>query len=62
MNKEDHIQRHKMLHEHLDELIADYVTSSNKLLGDTTVLELMDWSYKQTVDPFERQDEIPGHE
>jgi len=63
MNKEDHIQRHRTLHYHLDELVADYVSSSNKLLENTTVLELLEWSHLQTINPFESpKDETSSNE
>lgn len=42
--------RHKQLHSALDELGACYLEETNfeKLFGDTTVMELMQWSYAMT--------------
>ena len=43
---------HKMLHQGLDELIADYLTCNyGKTPGQTTVAELMQWSHQQTIEP-----------
>ena len=55
MSKDEHIQRHKMLHQMLDELLADFLRHTNceKLPSCTTIEELMVWSSKQTVDPDE---------
>ena len=51
MNIEDHITRHEELHRHLDELAADYLEATGRRLGDTTVLELIQWSHRQTLAP-----------
>lgn len=51
MTKEKHKERHLELHKNLDELIADYIMHNDKMLTETTVFELMQWSYTQTVDP-----------
>ena len=53
MTKEEHIARHKELHTMLDKLVADMISHSKMLLSRTTVLELMEWSYKQTINPKE---------
>jgi len=63
MTKEEHKKRHLELHEKLDELLADFllhncrppIRSDSKSLTTTTLMELMEWSHKQTVDP----DELP---
>ena len=52
MNKEKHKKRHKELHKYLDELIADFIIhNDNKFLNNTTIMELMKWSYQQTQSP-----------
>lgn len=52
MTRAEHIQRHQELHRKLDELVADYLTfNRGRLLGATTVMELVQWSAKQTTDP-----------
>lgn len=54
MNKEQHAKHHGTLHRHLDELMADYMTfHPGALPSETTVLQLMQWSYTQTVEPSE---------
>jgi hypothetical protein len=50
---ETHKERHKMLHESLDELAADFIGITGKRLGETTVMELIQWSYQQTLNPTE---------
>lgn len=51
---EIHKARHKFLHEAFDELVADFILHNiDKSLGNTTVMELMIWSYRQTCKPDE---------
>lgn len=47
MDKNEHVLRHKKLHDSLDELIADMITYGNLIPSKTTVLDLLKWSYKQ---------------
>ena len=49
----DHQARHKELHEHLDELLADFITHTKGMPSETTILELMRWSHEQTITPSE---------
>lgn len=53
MTTEEHKQRHIELHQALDELVADFVNHTEKLLSTTTVMELVQWSYQQTQNPDE---------
>lgn len=53
MDKIEHKLRHQELHKMLDELIADYILHTNKLLSNTTLIELIKWSYEQTIKPME---------
>jgi len=46
-----HKKRHKLLHNHLDELIADWITHTRKLPSKSTVLELLTWSNEQIENP-----------
>jgi hypothetical protein len=47
-----HRTRHKLLHDHFDELMADYlIYHPQKTPSTTTLTELMVWSYQQTVEP-----------
>jgi hypothetical protein len=52
--REDHIKRHQELHAALDELLADYVLQTEKLLSETNLLELVKWSWEQVQDPTHR--------
>lgn len=56
MTPKEHRERHKLLHDHLDELIADWLTHHpmGTRPSTSTILELMEWSYQQTVQPTER--------
>ena len=49
ITKEQHIERHKLLHRMLDELVADFINETGKLPSQTTLNLLMEWSYKQTI-------------
>ena len=54
MTKQEHISRHEELRAHLDELIADYIDCQSldgKTLADTNLMEFIEWSHKQTLDP-----------
>jgi hypothetical protein len=54
---EEHRQRHIELHHAFDELLADWLTHHpRKLLGETTILELMRWSHEQTKEPTARDE------
>lgn len=55
MNKTEHIKRHKELHRGLDELLADFITHTENLPSRTSVMKLLEWSYKQTIDPDEEK-------
>jgi hypothetical protein len=50
---EDHKLTHKVLHASLDELCADYIATTGNLLSETTVAQLLEWSFSQTVSPTE---------
>lgn len=52
MKYQEHKKRHEELHKALDELVADYIThhQDSRLTG-TTVMQLMEWSFKQTISP-----------
>jgi len=52
MTKAKHKQRHKLLHKYLDELVADWIDhNKDKMLSKTTIMELLGWSAKQTLNP-----------
>ena len=43
--------RHVELHESLDELIACFITETEKLPSQTTLMEFMEWSHEMTKKP-----------
>lgn len=51
MTHEQHRLRHELLHEHLDELIADWLAQTDALPSTSTVMDLMQWSHAQTKNP-----------
>lgn len=51
MTKEEHRKEHEKLHESLDLLMADYISHTKKRLSNSTLMELMQWSHQQTLDP-----------
>jgi hypothetical protein len=55
MTDDEHRVRHKKLHRALDELCADWIDQqpleSNKSFSNTSLIELMEWSYQQTIAP-----------
>jgi len=55
MTKKEHQQRHIKLHKSLDELVADWLDQqdlkNNKSFSNTSIMELMEWSYHQTKNP-----------
>ena len=52
---QDHRERHKQLHQALDELAADWAAHQplGKLFSNSTIMELMRWSHEQTREPDE---------
>ena len=56
MNKEEHKARHLELHQKLDELVADFITHTKSFPSQATLMELMKWSFQQTINPTEEND------
>lgn len=48
-----HKERHVLLHECLDELLADFMKHTEKLPSKTPISDLMKWSYEETKNPTE---------
>lgn len=59
MTKEEHIERHKLLHRYFDELVADWIGHTTGLPSKHTIYELMRWSYQQTLNPTEIEENTP---
>lgn len=53
MSREEHIERHQLLHRMFDELVADWIWHTHRLPSKATVYELMKWAHQQTIDPTE---------
>lgn len=51
--REEHIARHVLLHQQLDELLADFIAHTGKRPSRATLIELMQWSHEQTLNPTE---------
>jgi len=54
MDIKEHKKRHEELHAALDQLVADWISQTEKLPSKSTVLELMTWSHQQTINPTEK--------
>lgn len=55
LTKTEHKDRHMVLHQSLDELVADYVTHEKKFgsLSTASIMDLIKWSNQQTINPTE---------
>jgi len=51
LSKEEHIEVHKELHKNLDNLIADFILTTDKLPSKTSLIDFMKWSHGQTINP-----------
>jgi hypothetical protein len=51
MTREEHIQRHRELHQSLDELLADFIRHTNKTPSGSTVMDLLKWSDSRVKNP-----------
>jgi len=52
--KYEHRARHQALHKSFDELLADFIGHTQALPSKTTIIELLEWSYQQTINPTEQ--------
>jgi hypothetical protein len=52
MTKDEHRERHQLLHKMFDELAADYLLHHDSAhLTNTTLVQLLEWAYAQTLEP-----------
>jgi len=55
LTKEEHRARHLALHKMLDELVADWIACGGlkemRLPSKSTIRDLMEWSFRQTINP-----------
>ena len=53
MTPEEHKARHVLLHKHLDELFADWITHEPSASFSCPLIDLINWSHGQTRQPTE---------
>jgi hypothetical protein len=55
MTRQEHIERHKRLHESLDELFADYIRHhpEQTMILEMPMITFIQWSKEQTENPTE---------
>ena len=51
IDRDEHRKRHIELHRKLDELVADWIRDTGSLPSESTVMDLMTWSYQQSLNP-----------
>jgi hypothetical protein len=59
MTHEEHKARHVNLHHSFDELLADWIENGGlerPYPSEHTILELIEWSYRQTLNPTPGKD------
>jgi len=55
MTLAEHKQRHVELHRAFDELLADFITHTKSSPSKVSVMELVEWSNSQTLNPTENE-------
>jgi hypothetical protein len=57
LTPEEHKARHELLHQHLDELFADYIDHHPEQKGflNMPLIKLIEWSYQQSKNPTEEK-------
>ena len=56
MTREERIEKHKILHLNLDQLVADWITHNpSKNLTSSTIMDLIVWSSFQRTNPSEEK-------
>lgn len=55
MNRDEHIEIHKGLFKALDKLLGDFIQETHQLPSETTLMEFLDWTKEQTINPSDRQ-------
>ena len=57
MTQAEHAALHTKMHMVLDSLVAHYITSTKKLLTESSILDLINWSFLQTEEPDHNHDD-----
>lgn len=55
MEKAEHRNLHLKLHNSLDILVADFIEHTEKIPSETSLMDFMNWAYKQTIKPSEKK-------
>jgi hypothetical protein len=55
LTKEEHLEIHKKLHKALDELVADYISLTGRTLSESSIIDLIHWSFEQSINPKEKE-------
>lgn len=50
-DEQGHREHHEVLHQYLDELVADWIACTGSLPSRAAIMELMTWSFEQTKNP-----------
>ena len=53
MNRFEHQTTHIQLHKALDELVTDFYKATQNSMSKTPIMELLAWSFEQTLNPIE---------
>ena len=53
MTTDEHKACHVRLHKQLDELVADWITHVPKASINRPLIDFMQWSHEQTIEPTE---------
>lgn len=51
IEREHHIERHKLLHKNFEELLADFIDKTGRFPSKVNLPEFLNWSYDQTTNP-----------
>ena len=51
LDEPQHRERHIELHQALDELVADWIQHTHRLLRTSSIMDLVEWSHAQTILP-----------
>ena len=57
MDEATHKAKHKELHKALDELVTDYLQNTGGRTSQRSVIDLIEWSHKQTLKPDHKNGE-----
>ena len=53
VTKSEHLLKHKIFHQNLDEMLAEFIAETGSLPTQTSLLQFIEWSYKMTTEAKE---------